>query len=117
MKLSDCVNTLHGLGMASDKKLGVKTGYAVAININRLSEVVKPFEEERDKLVKDLREKHSDKDGNIDEKEALKAEKKVQELLDEKVDIKLMKLKLDDIPEEAGLTPSFFALCKDVIEE
>ena len=117
MKLSDCVNTLQGLGMASDKKLGVKTGYAVAVNINRLSDVVRPFEQEREKLIKDLRENHADKEGNIDQKQAEKAEKKIMELLDEKVDIKLMKLKLGDIPDDVDLTPSFFALCGDLIEE
>jgi hypothetical protein len=39
MKLSECINVLQGLGMAAEKSLGVKAGYAVAMNINRLTEV------------------------------------------------------------------------------
>ena len=117
MKLFDCINVLQGLGMASEKSLGVKAGYAVAMNINRLSEVVKPFEDERNKLVKKLQETHADKDGKINEKEAAKAENKIQELLDQDTDVKIVKIKLDDIPDDADLTPSFFALCGELIEE
>ena len=117
MKLFECINVLQGLGMAAEKSLGVKAGYAVAMNINRLTEVVKPFEDERNKLVKNLQEKHGDKDGKIDEKEAAKAEKKIQELLNEDTDVKVVKIQLSDIPDDADLTPSFFALCGELIEE
>jgi hypothetical protein len=117
MKLFESINCLQALSMVTEKNLGVKAGYAVAMNINRLTEVVKPFEEERNKLVQSLQEKHGDKDGKIDEKEAAKAEKKIQELLNEDTDVKVVKIKLSDIPDDADLTPSFFALCGELIEE
>ena len=117
MKLFESINCLQALSMVTEKNLGVKAGYAVAMNINRLSEVVKPFEDERNKLVKKLQETHADKDGKINEKEAAKAENKIQELLDQDTDVKIVKIKLDDIPDDADLTPSFFALCGELIEE
>lgn len=117
MKLSECINSLQALGMVAEKNIGVKAGYAVAVNMKRLAEVVKPFEDERNKLVTTLQEKHSDKNGNIDEKEASKAEEKIMELLDQETDVKVVKIKLRDIPNDVDLTPSFFALCGDLIEE
>ena len=103
--------------MASEKSLGVKAGYAVAMNINRLSEVVKPFDDERNKLVTKLPEPHAAPHGQIHTKEAAKTATTNPERLKQDTDVKIVKIKLDDIPDDADLTPSFFALCGELIEE
>lgn len=93
------INALRGL---SQKQLPIKVSYFVAKNISKIENELKVYEKERQKLL----DKYAEKDDNgnmVLEGNNIKIEdtdnwnKDIQELLDIEVDVKIHKLKRDDL--------------------
>jgi len=96
MTTLQCIEALKGFSAISSKELSFKSSFYVAQNITKLEEVVKPFEQERNKFIETLRSKTFEEDGKpkVSDEAAKQFQDDVQELLDQKHRIKITSVQI-----------------------
>ena len=87
MNLSDCIAIYRTLGANADKNLGMRNNYNVALNLKALEEVIKPFDELRNKKLDELKEAHGEEEVPQDVVEKFNEE--LFKVLQEDQDVKL----------------------------
>lgn len=104
MKLSNrkILEDINALRMISQKQLPVKISYFVAKNMTKIERELKIYEKERRKLLEKYAERDEDdqfvvEDGKIQIADIDNWNKDIEELLDIEVDVKIHKLKLEDL--------------------
>ena len=115
MNLSDCIAIYRTLGANADKNLGMRNNYNVALNLKALEEVIKPFDELRNKKLDELKEAHGEEEVPQDVVEKFNEE--LFKVLQEDQDVKLKKIKISDIPSKTELTVGFFVGCQEIVTE
>ncbi len=115
MKLSDCIAVYRAIGENADKNLGMRNNYNVSLNLKALESIIKPFDEEREKMLKKLQEKYGEKE--VPQKEVNKFNGDLLKILDEDHEVKLKNLKISDIPSKTELNASFFVACQEIVTE
>lgn len=115
MNLSDCIAIYRTLGENADKNLGMRNNYNVALNLKALEEVIKPFDELRNKKLDELKEAHGEEEVPQDVVEKFNEE--LLKVLQEDQDVKLKKIKISDIPSKTELTAGFFVGCQEIVTE
>jgi hypothetical protein len=113
MNLAECINIYRTLGDVADKNLGMRNNYNVALNLQTLEEVIKPFDKLRNDMVEKLKKKHGEKE--IPEKEVEKFNSELAKVLEEEHKLDLKKIKVDDIPDDTELTAGFFVGIKSIV--
>ncbi len=106
MKLSECINVYRTLGENSDKNLGMRNNYNVALNIQSLEEIIKPFDKLRNDMLEKLKKKHGEDE--VPEKEVNKFNAELEKVLEEEHKLDLKNIKVSDIPSKTELTAGFF---------
>lgn len=113
MKLDECITIYRVLGENVDKNLGMRNNYNVALNIQSLEEVIKPFDKLRNDMLDKLKEKYGEDE--VPQKEVDKFNKELSKVLDEEHNLDLKKIKISDIPNDADLTAGFFVGVKRIV--
>ena len=91
MTTLQCIEALKGFSTISKKQLSFKSSFQLAQNISKLEEIVRPFEEERNRFIQDLKSKSFDEDGKekVSDEDAKKFQNDVQDLLNQDHKVKL----------------------------
>jgi len=113
MKLSECITIYRVLGGNADKNLGMRNNYNVALNIQSLEEVIKPFDKLRNDMLEKLKKKYGEDE--VPEKEVNKFNAELEKVIEEEHSLDLKKIKIGDIPKEADLTPAYFVAIKSIL--
>ena len=113
MKLSQCIGIYKVLGESSDKNLGMRNNYNVALNIQSLEEVIKPFDKLRGDMLEKLKKKYGEEE--VPEKEVSKFNAELEKVLEEEHKLELKNIKVSDIPSKTELTAGFFVALKDIV--
>ena len=106
MKLSECIAIYRTLGENADKNLGMRNNYNVALNMQSLEEVIKPFDKLRNEMLDKLKEKHGEEE--VPETEVVEFNTELEKVLEEDHKIELKDIKVADIPSKTELTAAFF---------
>lgn len=125
MKLSNrkIIENINALRMISQKQLPVKISYFVAKNMAKIERELKIYDQERKKLLEKYAEKDEDgqfivEDGNIKIADIDNWNRDIKELLDIEVDVKIHKLKLEDLLNaNIDITPAELMSIDYMIEE
>ena len=113
MNLAECISIYRTLGDAADKNLGMRNNYNVALNLQALEEVIKPFDKLRNDMIEKLKEKHGEKE--VPEKEVEEFNAELAKVLEEEHKLDLKKIKVADIPDGTELTAGFFVGIKSIV--
>lgn len=104
MKIKNIYDLAEGLSGLLDKELSVSTAFKIQKNYNKVVEELKTAEDLRKKLT----EKHKGDDKKLNEE--------FTELLEQKVDVKLEEINLDDL-QGVKIKPRTLALIEKIIKE
>lgn len=115
MNLSDCIAIYRTLGENADKNLGMRNNYNVALNLKALEEIIKPFDELRNKRLDELKEAHGEDE--IPQDVVKKFNEELVKVLQEDQDVKLKNIKISQIPSKTELTAGFFLGCQEIVTE
>jgi len=113
MKLSECITVYRVLGENADKNLGMRNNYNVALNIQSLEEIIKPFDKLRNDMLEKLKKKHGEDE--VPEKEVNKFNVELEKVLEEEHKLELKDIKVSDIPSKTELTAGFFVGVKSIV--
>lgn len=113
MNLAEYINMYQALGNATEKNLGMRNNYNVALNMQALEEIIKPFDKLRNDMVEKLRKKYGEEE--IPQKEVDKFNSELAKVLEEEHKVDLKKIKVADIPEDTELTAAFFVGVKSIV--
>lgn len=106
---------LEGLNNVLDEKLPVSTAFAIQRNFKRIGEEVNSSNEVKNSLVEKYRE-HITEDGRILDEDIMGAyQKEYQELMEQEVDLSLIKINLSDLGE--SIEPRTLGLLETIIKE
>lgn len=124
MKLSnrELLSNMQQLKVLAQRDLPIKVSYAIAKNMRKIEDELKPYEEERQRLL----EKHGKKDnegelitnkqGQVDFKNKKAWDKDISELLDIEVDITFHKFNIKHL-EGREISPGELIALEHMIEE
>lgn len=124
MKLSnrELLTNMQQLKVLAQRDLPIKASYAIAKNMRKIEEELRPYEEERQRLL----EKHGKKDkegelivdevGQVDFKDKKAWDKDINELLDIEVEIDFHKFNIEHL-EGREISPAELIALEHMIEE
>ena len=115
MKLNECIAIYRVLGENVDKNLGMRNNYNVALNLQSLEEVIKPFDKLRSDMLEKLKKKHGEEE--VPQKEVDKFNTELSKVLEEDHNLNLKNLKIADIPSDTDLTAAFFINVQSILAE
>lgn len=113
MTLNECIAIYRTLGENADKNLGMRNNYNVALNLQTLEEVIKPFDKLRNDMLEKLKKKHGEDE--VPQKEVDKFNTELSKVLEEEHNLDLKTLKVSDIPSKTELTAGFFVGVKSIV--
>lgn len=115
MTLNECIAIYRTLGDNADKNLGMRNNYNVALNLQTLEEVIKPFDRLRNDMLEKLKKKHGEDE--VPQKEVDKFNSELAKVLEEDHNLDLKKIKIADIPSDTDLTAAYFINVKSILAE
>lgn len=115
MNLSDCIAIYRTLGENAEKNLGMRNNYNVALNLKALEEVIKPFDELRNKKLEELKEAHGEEE--VPQEVVEEFNDDLLKVLQEEHDVTLKNIKVSDIPSKTELSAGFFVACQEIVTE
>ena len=115
MTLNECIAIYRTLGENANKNLGMRNNYNVALNLQSLEEVIKPFDKLRNDMLEKLKKKHGEDE--VPQKEVDKFNTELAKVLEEDHNLDLKKIKMGDIPDGADLTPAYFVGVKSILTD
>jgi quinol monooxygenase YgiN len=119
LTLNSIMNAEEVLNKLANKQgLKAKTSFALAMNIKALSEPMNTLENVKNDLVRKYGEKEGE-DSYVVKRDSKNFDKFVEEyrnLMDTETDVKIKKIKIDEL-DDTGLTPNEFIAISFMIEE
>ena len=115
MQLFECIAIYSALAENAEKNLGMRNNYNVALNMQTLEEVIKPFDKLRNEKLEELKKEHGEKEVPSEVVDAFNLE--LSEIVNEDHEVKLKNIKIGDIPSKTELTAGFFIGVKSIVKE
>lgn len=98
IKLSDIVNGVVSINALQEIKLPVKISYRLKRLVDRLTPILKNYDEQRNELIKKLGEKDEEKDTwNVKKENLTEFYAELQKVLEIEEDIEWEKIKIDEL--------------------
>jgi hypothetical protein len=103
LKLRDVVNGLQSLNLLGEQKLPVFTSFKISLFIKSIAPIIETYDKERNKLVTELGIPVKNKDGketsnyNFEKEKGEEFTTKINELLDEVIDVKVPAINVKDL--------------------